>query len=155
MHPPYVSMCDAVVAWHRVLALAKRAAALRSPHLGGLDVRTKLILSATALVAAAVAAGTNSASAVDRYYAYAGPNTWGPSVGLKTHVGAVNYTVSYTALGNTSVVGEVSFYGPDGRPVTRQFNGSITFRTGNIISSPTVKFKGAPFGSAVNVTVAP
>src|SRR5262245_3496274 len=100
----------------------------------------------TALLSSMVLAmaATDSAKAADVYNAYAAPNTWGPAVALRAHLGPATYTVSYDALGKTSVIGEVTYYGPDGRWVTRQFFGSITFRTGNGVDAPTVRFKGTP-----------
>lgn len=89
----------------------------------------------------------------ETYNAYAGPNTWGPALQLN-HIGSVTYTISYSALGKTSVIGEVTYEGPGGQ-VTKQFNGSITFTTGRVVAAIKVRFKGTPFGSAVRVTVSP
>lgn len=105
-----------------------------------------------ALVLVAALAGSGRSESYD---AYAAPNTWGPPVLLKAHLGPINYAVSYRAVGKTQVVGEVSYLGPDGREVVQQFNGSVAFRTGNVAAQPTVRFKGVPFGSAVVVTTRP
>ena len=78
---------------------------------------------------------------------------WGPEVHLQAHTSAITYTISYAAVGKTTVIGEVTYAASNGQFVTRQFNGSITFTTGNFVDSPIVKFKGIPFGSAVTVTV--
>jgi hypothetical protein len=110
--------------------------------------------STVILTAVALWAGAASARA-DTYNANASPNTWGPPVAIKAHLGGATYTISYSALGNTTVLGEVTYTGPDGRDVTRTFHGSITFRTGLVVAQPSVRFKGVPFGSAVRVTVTP
>jgi hypothetical protein len=112
-----------------------------------------MLLRATVLGATVCLLLTASARA-ETYNAYAGPNTWGPAVQVKGHVGSVTYTITYSAVGNTSVIGEVTYQGPGGQ-VTKHFNGSITFTTGRVVGAPTVRFRGIPFGSAVRVTVSP
>jgi hypothetical protein len=96
---------------------------------------------------------TDSANAADTYNAYAGPNYWGLDVYLRASIGPNSYKISYTALGNTKVLGRVRYHGPDGRLISTEFNGEITIRTGKFYSQPIVDFKGLPFGSAVRVTV--
>jgi hypothetical protein len=112
--------------------------------------------SVIAAVALGALVGAGNARAADYFDAYAAPNTWGPTYRLRAHLGRAGYTVSYKAVGKTAVVGEVTYYATkSGPPVTRQFNGSISFTTGDCAATPTVRFKGIPFGSAVKVTVLP
>ncbi len=95
-------------------------------------------------------------SDADTFNAYAGPNAWGPPVQLNAHLGPVTYTVSTTTVvGKTVVVGEVTYTNAEGRTVTQKFSKSITFRTGNVVDRPTVRFKGNPTGSAVRISVSP
>jgi hypothetical protein len=104
----------------------------------------------------AVLFGTGqTARAVDRFDAYAGPCIFGPTYNLRAHIGAAPYTISYQAIGKTVVTGEVTFIDVFGKQVTVPFNGTISFRTGNFVGVPKVRFKGVPFGSAVKVTVSP
>src|SRR5262245_13462017 len=91
---------------------------------------TGQMLSTLTILMAAVLGWCGTARA-ETYNAYAGPNTWGPALQVKGHVGSVTYTISYSAVGNTSVIGEVTYDGPGGQ-VTKQFNGSITFTTGRV-----------------------
>lgn len=98
---------------------------------------------------------TGAASAADYYNAQAGPNIWGEPIAVCAHLGPAPYTITYHALGNTSVIGEVTYYDPNGCQVTREFNGVISFRTGNVVASPKVRFKGTPFSCGVKVTVSP
>lgn len=100
----------------------------------------------------AVLTVANGSACADRYDAYAGPTVWGPGVALKGHLGAATYTLEATPLGDTKVIGEVTYVGEGGKTVTPQFNDTITFRVGEYVGQPTVRFKGIPFGSAVTVT---
>jgi hypothetical protein len=121
--------------------------------LSTLILEDKQMIRVTMLVAMVWLLLTTFARA-DTYNVYAPPNTWGQALQVKGHIGSVTYTISYSALGNTSVIGEVTYAAANNRMVTRQFNGSITFRTEGV-GAPRVRFKGTPFGSAVRVTVSP
>ena len=67
--------------------------------------------------------------------------------------GRSTYCISYRAIGQTKVVARVKYVSPTGEVRTQEFNGSITFTTGDAVGQPTVQFRGVPFGTAVRVTV--
>jgi len=104
------------------------------------------------LFALAVFTVATSSVRADKYNAYAGPNTWGPVVALKGHLGAATYTLEASPVGDTQIIGEVTYVSDGGHAVTRQFNGTITFRVGKFVGAPTVRFKEIPLGSAVTVS---
>jgi hypothetical protein len=112
-------------------------------------------LSAVCVCLAVALALTGPSNADDRLTAQAGPNVWGPKLNIRSHLGKATYTVSYKAVGNTLVVGEITYWQTKDRQVTKEFNGSITFTTADVSGTPTVRFKGIPLGSVVNVSVGP
>lgn len=91
------------------------------------------------------------------FVGYAAPNVWGPSVTVATHLGVVTYTIEYEAVGDTLVLGQVTYWkGPGaGRKVTEQFRDSTTITTANAVATVDCEFKGIPLGSTVNGTCVP
>jgi hypothetical protein len=102
---------------------------------------------------AAILLTSSHVCAGDVFNAYAPPGAWGAPYQIRAHIGAASYTISYNAIGNTSVTGEVTYVAPNGQVVTEAFTGSITFRTANVVAQPTVRFKGVPTGATVQVIV--
>ena len=92
-----------------------------------------------------------------QHSAYAPPGAFGPWTTVASHVGSVGYTITAKPTGNvpTRLVGEVSYYDEAGNPVTRQFSGSVSFRTGRAYANVQVRFKAIPTGTFVDVTVSP
>src|SRR5438132_1443379 len=89
------------------------------------------------------------------FNAYAGPNVYGPETTVASHLGSVTLTISYQALGKTSVTGVVTYFknADDDHPTEEAFVGSTTIRTADVVGNVVVKFRGTPFGSAVKLTV--
>jgi hypothetical protein len=114
--------------------------------------RFRIAFVATVMVACLA---ISRATATDYFNAYAAPNVWGPKLTLRAHLGKATYTVSYKAVGKTQVIGQVTYWATKNKEVTKEFNGSITFTTADVVATPTVRFKGIPLGSAVKVTVSP
>lgn len=90
------------------------------------------------------------------YTGYASPSAvgWGSWVPVGSHGGSVTYRLTARALGNTSLVGQVRYQGPQGERV-ETFYGSVTIRTGNAYGNVYVRFQGQPLGSAVEGTISP
>lgn len=86
---------------------------------------------------------------------YAPPGVWGRWFDLPGHIGSVGYELSYSAVGDTSVVAEVEYVDGNGVLVTKGFSGFIHFKTGPFVGAPRVRFSGTPFGSAVRLRVRP
>ena len=105
----------------------------------------------------AVKIGDSSRPPRRSFLAYAAPNFWGPKVTVASHIGSVTYTIAYEAVGDTLVLGQVTYWkGPGGgRQVTEQFRDETTITTSNSVANVECEFKGIPFGSAVNGTVTP
>lgn len=91
------------------------------------------------------------------FSAYAPPMAWGPEVTVASHMGSVTYNISYRALGNTLVLGKVTYYkGPGNQDrVTEQFTHKTTITTSNSMANVLVRFRGVPLGSAVEGTITP
>jgi hypothetical protein len=86
--------------------------------------------------------------------AYAPPVVFGQWYDLPGHLGAVTYTVKYKVVGNTVVTGEVKYFDAAGKLRTMPFSGGeVTFRTGESVAQPKIRFKGVPTGSVVRVIV--
>jgi hypothetical protein len=110
------------------------------------------------LIAAAVEKkASNTLARARAFVAYAAPNTWGPDVNVASHIGVVTFTIAYEAVGDTLVLGRVTYFkGPNGgSKVTEEFRDETTITTSNSVANITCDFKGIPFGSAVNGTVTP
>jgi hypothetical protein len=91
------------------------------------------------------------------FTAYAPPMIWGPDTTVASHIGTVTFTITYEAVGDTLVMGRVTYYkGPDaGQLVTEEFRDETTITTSNSVANVVCNFKGIPTGSAVNGTVTP
>ena len=82
---------------------------------------------------------------------------WGPDTNVASHIGSVTFTITYDAVGDTLVMGRVTYYkGADaGQLVTEEFRDETTITTSNSVANVVCCFKGIPTGSAVNGTVTP
>lgn len=89
------------------------------------------------------------------YSVWAGPNVFGPWVQVASHASAITYKISAIPVGNTAIVGEVMYFGVDGQRKIESFHRQITIRTCPCVGVVQVRFKGIPFGSAVDVNVNP
>lgn len=92
---------------------------------------------------------------VETFNAYAPPMIYGPAVRVASHIGSVTYTITYSAIGNTLVEGQVTYYegSGGGKKVTKTFYDSVTITTSNSVANVECAFKGIPLGSAVEGTV--
>jgi hypothetical protein len=91
------------------------------------------------------------------FAAYAPPMLWGPSVAVASHLGAVTYTIEYSAVGDTLVMGRVTYWKGEGggRKVTEEFRDRTTITTSNSVGTVECEFKGVPLGSAVDGSCSP
>jgi hypothetical protein len=105
------------------------------------------LLAAIAAVPSLARAGT--------HHAYAPPNVFGPWVQVGAHSGAASFSISASPVGSTAIVGEVRYYGADGRLRIEPFYGPKSIQTCNCYGTVQVRFKGVPLGSAVDVYVNP
>jgi len=89
------------------------------------------------------------------FTAYAAPMTWGPDVTVASHIGSFTYTITYEAVGDTLVMGRVSYYKGTGggQKVYEEFKDSTTITTANAVANVVCDFKGVPTGSAVTGSV--
>jgi hypothetical protein len=114
---------------------------------------------ADALIKAAVRVGSNiSAAAASRTFAaYAAPMIWGPDANVGSHLGSVTFTITYEAVGDTLVMGRVTYYKGEGagQLVTEEFRDETTITTSNSVANVICNFRGIPTGSAVNGTITP
>lgn len=96
-------------------------------------------------------------AAARNFIGYAGPLLWGPSVTVATHIGSVTYTIEYNAVGDTVVMGRVTYWKGSGagRKVTEEFRDSTTITTSNSVATVECEFKGVPLGSTVEGTCNP
>lgn len=91
------------------------------------------------------------------FSAWAAPMAWGPEVTVANHIGVVTYNISYKAVGNSIVLGRVTYYkgpGNQGR-VREQFRDETTITTSKSIATVIVEFLGNPLGSAVEGSISP
>jgi hypothetical protein len=93
--------------------------------------------------------------AADRLAGYAPPGVFGPWREIRASIGSATYTISYKTLGKTAVDAEVAYVDETGKARVKPFVHSVRFTTGNCVSAPCVRFRGIPFGSALEVTVGP
>jgi len=110
------------------------------------------------IVKAAIRSGdARSNLALRTFAAYAAPMIWGPDVVVASHIGSATFTISYEAVGDTLVMGRVTYYKGDdaGQKVTEEFRDETTITTSNSVANVVCDFKGIPTGSAVNGTVTP
>jgi hypothetical protein len=113
---------------------------------------------ADAILKAAVRVASNDLTLSARsFVGYAAPMTWGPDVTVASHIGSVTFKISYEAVGDTLVMGRVTYYKGDGAgaKVTEEFRDETTITTSNSVANVICDFKGIPTGSAVNGTVTP
>lgn len=88
--------------------------------------------------------------------AYAPPLAWGPWVEVASHLGAIRFRITYTTIGKTLVVAEVRYCQVVGQgEKIVDFQDSIEILTCNAVDNVSVRFKGAPTGSEVQVSVTP
>jgi hypothetical protein len=111
--------------------------------------------AAAGLALLAAIAGVASTAHAATYHAYAPPNAFGVWVQVGAHANATAFSISATPVGATSIVGEVRYFGVDGREKIEPFIGSTVIRTCNCVATVQVRFKGIPLGSAVDVNVGP
>ena len=126
------------------MSLSKRFAAFNAEAL-----RFSLLLIVLVSFPPSTVVGT------DLHDAYAAPMTRGPRLYIRGHIGAATYRVEVRPQSKaTKVIGRVTYFADDvERPITREFVGSITFRTGNVTGRPVLRFKGIPTGTTVTVRV--
>lgn len=96
-------------------------------------------------------------TAARSFVGYAPPLVWGPGVTVASHIGSVTYTIEYSAVGDTVVMGRVTYWkgSGGGRKVTEEFRDSTTITTSNSVATVDCEFKGLPTGSTVNGTCNP
>lgn len=99
----------------------------------------------------------NQVQVQSRLSGYAAPMIWGPDVVIGSHIGSVTYTISYEAVGDTVVLGRVTYFkgSGSGSKVTEEFRDETTITTSNSVATVVCDFKGIPTGSAVNIDVTP
>ena len=116
-------------------------------HMG--EGSQELMARATAALAASLTARTFSG--------YAPPLFWGPSVHVASHIGSVTYAIDYEAIGDTLVLGRVTYFkgSGGGQKVTEEFRDSTTITTSNSVATVELEFKGIVTGSTVNGTINP
>jgi hypothetical protein len=120
---------------------------------GGDALPVHLGKGSDALLAMGIAAEPGASNLAARtFVAYAAPNFWGPTVTVATHIGVVTYTIDYEAIGDTLVLGRVTYFKGNGggKEVTEEFNGSTTITTANAVATVRCQFQGVPLGSTVN-----
>lgn len=88
---------------------------------------------------------------------YAPPNFWGAWQTIASHIGSVSYSISYTAIGDTLVMGQVRYYNAanGGQQVIEEFRDSTSITTSNSVANVEVRFRGTPLGSAVRGIINP
>ena len=88
---------------------------------------------------------------------YAGPSIWGPELTVLSHLGVTTVKVSYSAIGDTMVLGRIKYHaGPNGGVLKEEeFNGETEVTTANAVANVICQFKGVPLGSTVEVQVTP
>ena len=90
------------------------------------------------------------------YVAYAPPLAWGPWVEVANHLGPATFHIAYTTAGSTLVVGQIEYCQVDGKAKkVLDFRDEIDIATCNAVDNVRVRFKGAPTGSQVTVTIDP
>lgn len=113
---------------------------------------------ADALLQAAVRVRSDAIAAAPRTFAaYAAPMIWGPDTNVGSHIGSITFTITYEAVGDTLVMGRVTYYkgAGAGQLVTEEFRDETTITTSNSVANVICSFKGIPTGSAVNGTITP
>lgn len=88
----------------------------------------------------------------ESFRVWAAPMVWGPWQEVAWNLGSVTYEVSGSAVGKTTITGQVRFYGYTGW-VERRFAESIRFRTARVYGAVSVRFTGFPVGSKVRGSV--
>jgi|GEM_PF-7108094 len=90
------------------------------------------------------------------FAAYAPPLSWGAPLEIASHLGSITYTITYSAVGSTLVVGQVSYFKPGNEEkVTESIASGGSITTDNVVANVEISFKGTPTGSAVNGTINP
>lgn len=91
------------------------------------------------------------------FVGYAGPMMWGADVVVASHIGSVKYTISYEVVGDTLVLGRVTYFkgAAGGIQVTEEFKDETSITTAKSVANVICSFKGIPIGSAVSGTVEP
>ncbi|MDG3075996.1 hypothetical protein [Bacillus halotolerans] len=83
-----------------------------------------------------------------QFSAYAPPNFWGVWYTIESHIGPVDLSISYKAVGDTLVLGKVRYFSENGKK-EQEFIDSVQISCGNAVDNVEVCFKGVPTGSAV------
>jgi len=84
------------------------------------------------------------------FTAYAAPMMWGPWTTIQSHGGSIAFAISYSAIGDTLVMGKVKYFKAKDTQVEEEFRDETTIRTGDVWANVEVCFKGVPLGSTVN-----
>lgn len=94
-------------------------------------------------------------ASLSKFTGYAGPNIFGPWVVVGSHIGPVSFRITAKALGNTDLTAEVKYYKGENNQVIEGFIDTVEVKTANVVANVEVRFRGSPFGSAVEGTVFP
>ena len=113
---------------------------------------------ADSILKSAVSVRTADANLLSRdFTGDAPPMIWGPDVTVASHIGSVTFTITYEAVGDTLVLGRVTYYkgAGAGSKVIEEFRDETTITTSDSVANVLCDFKGVPTGSAVTGTVTP
>ncbi len=83
------------------------------------------------------------------FTAWAAPMMWGPWTTIQSHGGVINFKITYSAIGDTMVMGKVKYYKEQGHTSEEEFKDSTSIKTAVVWANIEVCFKGIPTGSTV------
>lgn len=81
---------------------------------------------------------------------YAPPMLWGPWEIIDNSAGEMSFKITYSADGNTIVMGKIRYYSQQNKVAEEGFQDEIIIRTGDAIANIEVCFKGLSLGSEVH-----
>lgn len=83
------------------------------------------------------------------FTAYAAPMAWGPWMAIQSHGGVITFKITYSAIGDTLVMGKVRYYKEKEKLREEEFKDEVTIKTADVWANIDVCFKGVPLGSTV------
>jgi len=100
----------------------------------------------------AVSATGIGANAAERHEMYAPPVVYGPWMKVSNHIGRISYKIRVQPVVGVTTQAEVRYFDDHGQQIKQTFNSSVSFTTGNSVSSIEVRLRTLT-ASGVSCTV--